>query len=161
VEFRAEVDGVLSPIEVAAVRKKLSLSQRKASELLGGGPRAFQKYEAGTQAVSAPMSNLLRLLAYAPSRLTEILAAKSGEKATRVAAARTCMGSSCIRQAAWAGLVWASDRPGWTKLREIRGLLDFGPPIGPFRCVIRRFSPVAAPNGENAGQADMMADETR
>jgi len=61
-EFKAEVDEVLGPAEVAAVRKKLGLSQRKAGELLGGGPRAFQKYESGKQAVSVPMSNLLRLL---------------------------------------------------------------------------------------------------
>ena len=70
--FKAELDEVLSPVEVAAVREKLGLSQRKAGELLGGGPRAFQKYEAGTQAVSAPMSNLLRLLAKDPSRLREL-----------------------------------------------------------------------------------------
>jgi HTH-type transcriptional regulator/antitoxin MqsA len=52
----------MSPSEVALVRERLGLSQRKAGELLGGGPRAFQKYEAGTQAVSAPMSNLLRVV---------------------------------------------------------------------------------------------------
>jgi HTH-type transcriptional regulator / antitoxin MqsA len=71
-ELKAEVDAVLSPAEVAAIRGKLGLSQRKAGELLGGGPRAFQKYEAGTQAVSTPMSNLLRLLANDPSRLEEL-----------------------------------------------------------------------------------------
>jgi HTH-type transcriptional regulator / antitoxin MqsA len=57
---------------VAAVREKPGLSQRKAGEILGGGPRAFQKYESGSQAVSAPMSNLLRLLAKDPSRLQEL-----------------------------------------------------------------------------------------
>jgi HTH-type transcriptional regulator / antitoxin MqsA len=72
-EFKAEVDEVLSPSEVAAVREKLGLSQRKAGEILGGGPRAFQKYESGSQAVSAPMSNLLRLLAKDPSRLQELV----------------------------------------------------------------------------------------
>ncbi len=75
-KFKAQVDGVLSPTDVATVREKLGLSQRKASELLGGGPRAFQKYEVGTQAVSAPMSNLLRLLDNDPSRLDEIKLAK-------------------------------------------------------------------------------------
>jgi len=71
-EFKAEVDGVMSPDEVAAARKRLGLSQRKAGEILGGGPRAFQKYEAGTQAASVPMSNLLRLLANDPQRLEEL-----------------------------------------------------------------------------------------
>ena len=73
-ELKAEVDEVLGPAEVAAVRAKLGLSQRKAGELLGGGPRAFQKYESGKQAVSVPMSHLLRLLANDPRRLREIKA---------------------------------------------------------------------------------------
>jgi HTH-type transcriptional regulator/antitoxin MqsA len=70
--LKAEVDGVLGPAEVAEARTALGLSQRKAGELLGGGPRAFQKYESGKQAVSVPMSNLLKLLAKDPSRLREI-----------------------------------------------------------------------------------------
>ncbi len=46
-ELKAEVQGVLKPDEVRAIRLRLKLSQRKAGELLGGGPRAFQKYESG------------------------------------------------------------------------------------------------------------------
>ena len=83
-DFKAEVDGVLKPADVARVRKALGLSQRKAGQLLGGGPRAFQKYEAGTQAVSVPMSNLLRLLAADPARLQEIVAAQA-ESSTKKA----------------------------------------------------------------------------
>jgi HTH-type transcriptional regulator/antitoxin MqsA len=45
--------------------------------LLGGGPRAFQKYEAGTQAVSSPMSHLLTLLANDPKRLDELRGLRS------------------------------------------------------------------------------------
>ena len=71
-ELKADADEVLGPHEVTQVREKLGLSQRAAGELLGGGPRAFQKYEAGKQAVSAPMSNLLRLLANDPARLEEL-----------------------------------------------------------------------------------------
>lgn len=71
-ELKAEVDGVLGPAEVAKIRTVLGLSQRKAGELLGGGPRAFQKYESGKQAVSVPMSHLLRLLERDPSRLREL-----------------------------------------------------------------------------------------
>ena len=59
-QLKADVDQVLGPDEVAQVREKLRLSQRRAGEVLGGGPRAFQKYESGKQAVSVPMSNLLR-----------------------------------------------------------------------------------------------------
>jgi len=86
--LKAEVDGVLGPDEVAAIRTKLGLSQRAAGELLGGGPRSFQKYEAGTQAVSIPMSNLLRLLARDPSRLEELRQAR-GVKKARVTKRRT------------------------------------------------------------------------
>jgi HTH-type transcriptional regulator/antitoxin MqsA len=86
-QLKAEVDQVMGPAEVARARAALGLSQRKAGELLGGGPRAFQKYESGKQAVSVPMSNLLRLLANEPSRLREIGPAIS--KATRRAPART------------------------------------------------------------------------
>lgn len=71
-KLKAEVDHVLGPAEITTVRERLHLSQRKAGEVLGGGPRAFQKYESGKQAVSVPMSNLLRLLARDPARLEEI-----------------------------------------------------------------------------------------
>ncbi len=71
-ELKAEVDQVLGPAEVTRIRKALGLSQRRAGELLGGGPRAFQKYEAGSQAVSVPMSHLLRLLDKDPGRLREL-----------------------------------------------------------------------------------------
>jgi HTH-type transcriptional regulator/antitoxin MqsA len=72
-QLKAEVDGVLNPKEIAKIRAGLGLSQRKAGEVLGGGPRAFQKYESGKQAVSVPMSHLLRLLASDPSRLQELI----------------------------------------------------------------------------------------
>jgi HTH-type transcriptional regulator/antitoxin MqsA len=73
VQLKAETDQVLGPGEIATVREKLRLSQRRAGEILGGGPRAFQKYESGKQAVSVPMSNLLRLLAGDPARLRELV----------------------------------------------------------------------------------------
>jgi HTH-type transcriptional regulator / antitoxin MqsA len=76
-QFKADVDGVLGPKQVAKVRESLGLSQRKAGEVLGGGPRAFQKYESGKQAVSTPMSHLLRLLKRDPARLKEIIVASS------------------------------------------------------------------------------------
>jgi HTH-type transcriptional regulator/antitoxin MqsA len=81
-ELKAVVDGVLGPQEVANAREKLGLSQRKAGEVLGGGPRAFQKYESGKQSVSTPMSHLLRLLENDPSRLAELNPARPA-KATR------------------------------------------------------------------------------
>ncbi|MEQ8325691.1 type II toxin-antitoxin system MqsA family antitoxin [Parvibaculum sp.] len=57
---------------VASVRKKLGLSQRQAGELIGGGPRAFQKYESGEVEPSEAMLKLLRLLDNDPSRIAEL-----------------------------------------------------------------------------------------
>lgn len=68
--------GDLKPENVRAVRMRLKLSQRKAGEVLGGGPRAFQKYESGEVAVSRPMTQLLRLLDRDPRRLKELVAAE-------------------------------------------------------------------------------------
>ena len=79
--FKAKVDGVLAPTDVRRIREQLRLSQRRAGQLLGGGPRAFQKYESGTAAVSQPMSNLLRLLQRDPKRLTEIQPPPRGKHA--------------------------------------------------------------------------------
>jgi len=70
--LKARVLGILSPKEVRAARARLKLSQREAGRVLGGGPRAFQKYESGEVATSVPMSNLLRLLAKDPKRLKEL-----------------------------------------------------------------------------------------
>ena len=42
-ELRAEVDGVLTPAEVRAVRTKLRLSPSGAARALGGGPKAFYR----------------------------------------------------------------------------------------------------------------------
>lgn len=72
VQLRAEVEQVLLPEQIATIRKRLKLSQRKAGKILGGGPRAFQKYEAGAVPVSAPMNNLLLLLSKDPRRLSEL-----------------------------------------------------------------------------------------
>jgi HTH-type transcriptional regulator/antitoxin MqsA len=82
-ELRAKVEGVLSPRQVAQIRERLKLSQRRAGELLGGGPRAFQKYESGGQQVSVPMANLLRLLERDPRRLAEITSSNSRSASAR------------------------------------------------------------------------------
>lgn len=82
-ELKAKVEGVLSPRQVAHIRERLKLSQRRAGELLGGGPRAFQKYESGGQQVSVPMANLLRLLEREPRRLAEITRGTSGSVSAR------------------------------------------------------------------------------
>ncbi|MCP4594452.1 MAG: type II toxin-antitoxin system MqsA family antitoxin [bacterium] len=76
IRLKADLDGILTPKEVRAIREKLGLSQRAAGQLLGASPKSFQKYEAGTVWVSRSMANLLRLLNADPDRLKEIAQAR-------------------------------------------------------------------------------------
>jgi HTH-type transcriptional regulator/antitoxin MqsA len=61
-DFKREVDHLLTTDEVRAIRKKLKLTQEKASFLFGGGVRAFHKYETGENAQSKPLDILLKLI---------------------------------------------------------------------------------------------------
>ena len=73
VDFRAKTEGLLSAVEITQIREQiLHLSQRQAGMILGGGPRAFQKYESRKVTVSRPMSNLLRLLRKHPEHLKDL-----------------------------------------------------------------------------------------
>jgi HTH-type transcriptional regulator/antitoxin MqsA len=70
--LKARVEGLYTPEEIKRIRMKLKLSQRSAGEILGGGPRAFYKYEHGLSLLSRPMNNQLRLLERNPDRLNEL-----------------------------------------------------------------------------------------
>ncbi len=59
----------LSPSDIRSIRQRLNLSQAEAGEVIGGGPRAFQKYESGTVRPSASVVRLLRLLDENPAAL--------------------------------------------------------------------------------------------
>ncbi len=67
----------LKPQDIRRIREKLGLSQVEAGELLGGGPRAFTKYEAGTIKPAASVSNLLRLLDANPSSIITLSGGKT------------------------------------------------------------------------------------
>ena len=62
----------IEPDEIRAIREGLGLSQVEAGELLGGGPRAFTKYEAGTIRPRASVVSLLRVLEGNPSALASL-----------------------------------------------------------------------------------------
>jgi HTH-type transcriptional regulator/antitoxin MqsA len=79
--LKAEADNLTTPDEIARIRRKLKLSQRDASALLGGGPNAFAKYETGDVLVSRAMSNLLRLLASDGSLLDKLRKASASKAA--------------------------------------------------------------------------------
>lgn len=65
-------DPALEPDEIRAIRERLGLSQVDAGELLGGGPRAFAKYEAGATKPRASVVRLLRVLDENPDGLATL-----------------------------------------------------------------------------------------
>src|SRR5258708_2837981 len=66
---REPPNNTLDPTDIRRIREKLGISQVEAGELLGGGPRAFTKYESGTIKPAASVSNLLRMLDANPAAL--------------------------------------------------------------------------------------------
>ena len=67
--LKAEAEHLLLPEEIRSIRKRLKLTQVQAGIILGGGKRAFQKYENGDVLPSRAISNLLRLLSVNPALL--------------------------------------------------------------------------------------------
>ena len=57
------------PEHVKQIRKKLKLTQERAGLLIGGGKRAFQKYEAGTLLPSDAAMGLLEILNQQPDAI--------------------------------------------------------------------------------------------
>ncbi|WP_283776377.1 type II toxin-antitoxin system MqsA family antitoxin [Stappia sp. WLB 29] len=70
--LKAEAEHLLTPDEVRAIRRKLRLSQRDAGLVIGGGPRAFQKYESGEVLVSRGIASALRLLERHPEEIATL-----------------------------------------------------------------------------------------
>ena len=62
----------MTPREIRTIRQRLGLSQVEAGELIGGGPRAFTKYEAGTVTPNASVFHLLKLLEANPTALASL-----------------------------------------------------------------------------------------
>ena len=74
-ELKTEAEHLLLPAEIRSIRKRLKLTQVQAGNILGGGKKAFQKYESGEILPSRAISNLLRVLAKEPS-LLEVLSSE-------------------------------------------------------------------------------------
>ncbi len=68
--LKARSEGLLEPEGIRRIRKKLHLTQEAAGLLIGGGPRAFQKYESGDLLPSRAVSNALLLLDHDPDALS-------------------------------------------------------------------------------------------
>ena len=67
--LKARSEGLLEPEDIRRIRKRLALSQTAAGQMIGGGPRAFQKYESGDLLPSRAISSALRLLDHDPKAL--------------------------------------------------------------------------------------------
>lgn len=72
-KLRLKVDAKESA-ELARIRKKLNLSQRRAAAIAGGGVNAFSRYENGKARPVAAVINLFRLLDKHPELIDEITA---------------------------------------------------------------------------------------
>lgn len=67
----------ITPDEIRSIRQSLGLTQVEAGELLGGGSRAFTKYEAGAVRPAASVVNLLRLLEADPGMIRTLVGPKA------------------------------------------------------------------------------------
>lgn len=72
--LKTRSEGLLEPEEIRRIRKKLRLSQESAGTLIGGGPRAFQKYESGDLLPSRAICSALLLLDHDPEAISLIKA---------------------------------------------------------------------------------------
>ena len=85
--LKAKAANLLAAAEVRRVRKTLGLTQREAGLILGGGPNAFQKYEAAELVPSKAISNLLRVLEAHPAALEVLRRASQSAEASQVPSA--------------------------------------------------------------------------
>jgi len=72
-DFYREVDGLLTGPQIKRIRKKLEFTQEQMAEVLGGGLKAFARYESGRVCQSRAMDNLLRILDAKPDDVKVLL----------------------------------------------------------------------------------------
>ena len=71
-DFHREVDGFLTSTKIKEIRMRLGYTQDDFSRILGGGDKAFARYENGDVTQAKSMDNLLRILDAMPQAI-EIL----------------------------------------------------------------------------------------
>jgi HTH-type transcriptional regulator/antitoxin MqsA len=72
--LKARSEGLLEPEDIRRIRKRLGLTQERAGAVIGGGIRAFQRYESGDLLPSRAISNALVLLDHDPAALSVLTA---------------------------------------------------------------------------------------
>ena len=73
----------MTPDRIRAIRERLGLTQEEAGALLGGGPRAFTKYESGSMRPRAAAISLLRVLEADPEMLAVLNGKESPPRSSR------------------------------------------------------------------------------
>jgi len=82
--YRAE--GLLSPPQVQAIRKRTGLSQVEMARLLGVGAKSYARWEAGLSVQNKSMDNLIRVAAEQPGLFAELEAEREPDRQEQVAA---------------------------------------------------------------------------
>lgn len=73
IEFRRKVDNLLTPNEIREIRMSFGYTQEAFGNILGGGKKAFARYENGTITQSRAMDNQLKMLRSNPEILGAIV----------------------------------------------------------------------------------------
>lgn len=82
-DFQKSVDGLLTSDEIKKIRKAFGFTQEDIGNLLGGGTKAFARYETGKVSQSKAMDNLLRIIDALPDALGVLIEKKDEEKTRR------------------------------------------------------------------------------
>jgi HTH-type transcriptional regulator/antitoxin MqsA len=72
-DFQRKTDGFLTSEEIKRIRKKLNLTQEEMGTTLGGGLKAFTRYENGQITQSKIMDNLLKVLDKYPTAINVLI----------------------------------------------------------------------------------------
>jgi putative zinc finger/helix-turn-helix YgiT family protein len=75
-DWQRTIDGLLFAEEIRQLRTGLGLAQEEFSLVLGGGKKAFARYETDAVRQSVAMDNLLRTVQKYPSLLLEFAKAR-------------------------------------------------------------------------------------
>ena len=73
IEFRRKVDKLLTPNKIRKIRTSFGYTQEEFGNILGGGKKAFARYENGVVTQSRAMDNQLKMLRSNPEILAVIV----------------------------------------------------------------------------------------
>lgn len=83
VTFQKEIEGVPTGAQIRAMRKAVGLTSEEAGLKLGGGKKAFSKYENEEIIPQGAMRTLINYLIANPNRITEVLESNGVPRARR------------------------------------------------------------------------------